>query len=207
MGIVASVTPSMSSQRLRVSKSKESVNIKDLSSSKNIKITQYVAKAVHPSSVKLKPLDDLSEALSLRRRHSEVLDLTWIANWIVKPIFPKSCNWSGYMQANFFDDKHYDVSSVLMLPMIDLSPSDPTCIYSTLLFVRDQATALGIRTPCLTFDQPLWFKANAITEEKKLDVICRLGGFHLLMSFLGSVGHLMGGSGLEELLHEVYALH
>ena len=89
--------------------------------------------------------------------------------------------------------------------MIDLSPSDPTCIYSTLLFVSDQARNLGIKTPCLTFDQPLWFKATAIIEEKHLDIVCRLGGFHLLMSFLGSVGHLMGGSGLEELLEEVYA--
>ena len=71
--------------------------------------------------------------------------------------------------------------------------------------VSGQARTLGIKTLCLTFDQPLWFKAIAIIQEKNLDVICRLGGFHLLMSFLGSVGHLMGGSGLEEVLQEVYA--
>ena len=33
----------------------------------------------------------------------------------------------------------------------------------------------------------------------------RLGGFHLLMSFLGSIGQIMTGSGLEELWQRVYA--
>lgn len=32
-----------------------------------------------------------------------------------------------------------------------------------------------------------------------------MGGFHNLMSFLGSIGHLMGGSGLREILETVYA--
>ena len=40
---------------------------------------------------------------------------------------------------------------------------------------------------------------------KKLNIVCRLGGFHLLMSFLGSIGTLMKGSGIEELQGEIYA--
>ena len=34
---------------------------------------------------------------------------------------------------------------------------------------------------------------------------CKLGGFHTLMSFLGSIGHLMDGSGLTEILDTIYA--
>lgn len=34
----------------------------------------------------------------------------------------------------------------------------------------------------------------------------RLGGFHLLMSFLGCIGYLMDGSGLKELMSTVYAV-
>ena len=37
-------------------------------------------------------------------------------------------------------------------------------------------------------------------------VVLRLGGFHLQMSFLGSIGHLMAGSGLQELLETLYAV-
>lgn len=36
-------------------------------------------------------------------------------------------------------------------------------------------------------------------------IVLWLGGFHVLMSFLGAVGHLMAGSGLEEILEFVYA--
>ena len=45
----------------------------------------------------------------------------------------------------------------------------------------------------------------AIIEEKSMNIVCRLGGFHLLMSFLGSIGTLMNGSGLDEILEQVYA--
>ncbi|CAG2245619.1 unnamed protein product [Mytilus edulis] len=37
------------------------------------------------------------------------------------------------------------------------------------------------------------------------NVVVRLGGFHTEMSFLGSIGRLMSGSGLKEVLELVYA--
>ena len=36
-------------------------------------------------------------------------------------------------------------------------------------------------------------------------LVVRLGGFHAQMSFLGCIGHLMSGSGLQELLEVVYS--
>ena len=38
---------------------------------------------------------------------------------------------------------------------------------------------------------------------KKL--VARFGGFHTLMSYLGAIGKVMKGSGIEELFNEVYA--
>ena len=37
-----------------------------------------------------------------------------------------------------------------------------------------------------------------------MNIVCRLGGFHTLMSFLGSIGSMMKGSGLEEALEKGY---
>ena len=37
------------------------------------------------------------------------------------------------------------------------------------------------------------------------DIILRLGGFHAEMSFLGCIGYLMAGSGLQEVLELIYA--
>ena len=67
-----------------------------------------------------------------------------------------------------------------------------------------QADKFGISIPCITFDQPLWLKATGIIKIKDLNIVCRLGGFHTLMSFLGSIGKLMAGSGMA-VFKEVYA--
>ena len=95
-------------------------------------------------------------------------------------------------------------SDVNLLPIVDLNPSDTTCIYSTLLYVESQANNLNIVTPCITFDQPLWIKAMDIIKNKSMNIVCRLGVFHTLMSFMGSIGKMLKGSGLEESLETVY---
>ena len=68
-----------------------------------------------------------------------------------------------------------------------------------------EAARLGIPTPCINFDQPLWQKATGMIKIENLIVVCRLGGFHTLMSFMGSIENMMAGSGLKELLEEIYA--
>eukprot|EP00794_Sanderia_malayensis_P012470 gene12470-13758_t len=57
----------------------------------------------------------------------------------------------------------------------------------------------------ITFDQPLWYKAVGIIAEAGLNIVARLGGFQTVVSFLGSIGKMMKGSGIEELFAEVYA--
>ena len=64
--------------------------------------------------------------------------------------------------------------------------------------------------PVLTFDQPLYWKAISIIANEPVGsdlkrVVLRLGGFHIEMSYLGSIGHLMDDSGLKQLLEVVYA--
>ena len=60
----------------------------------------------------------------------------------------------------------------------------------------------------MTFDQPLYQKATEIVAASRdLDkVVVRLGGFHMLMSYLGSIGHIMNVSGLADLWERVYAI-
>ena len=64
-------------------------------------------------------------------------------------------------------------------------------------------------TPILTFDQPLWLKAVEIQESVEPteigNIVLKLGGFHAEMSILGAIGHIMGGSGLQEVLECIYA--
>ena len=90
-----------------------------------------------------------------------------------------------------------------------MNPSDMTCVYSTLKFIRNHAHQHNV-TPFITFDQPLWWKAQSIifSETEGSDtrkVILRLGGFHTEMSFLGYIGHIMSGSGIDKVLQTIYA--
>ena len=93
--------------------------------------------------------------------------------------------------------------------MIDVDPTDMTCIYSTLSFISDQASRYEY-TPIITFDQPLWWKSlkivsNELQDSKLKSIILRLGGLQVEMSFLGCIGHITAGSGIEEVLELVYA--
>ncbi|KAK7101837.1 hypothetical protein V1264_020161 [Littorina saxatilis] len=90
-----------------------------------------------------------------------------------------------------------------------MNPGDLTCIHSTLLFTAKEAKRHG-STPVLTFDQPLFWKAHEIVANKPDDadlasIVLRLEGFHMEMSFLGCIGRLMEGSGLQEVLELTYA--
>ncbi|KAK6171157.1 hypothetical protein SNE40_019405 [Patella caerulea] len=108
--------------------------------------------------------------------------------------------WSGFMQT-VEDGPHPGKSSFTFLPMIDLNPSDMSCIYSTLHYINNLARKYNV-TPTVNFDQPLYWKAKIIVANERDDIcniFLRLGGFHI-----ESIGHLMGGSGLKELLECVY---
>ena len=63
-------------------------------------------------------------------------------------------DWSGFMTDISVGD-YPGKSYVNFLPIIDLDPTDMTCIFSTLLFVIDQSEKLRIQTLVITFDQPL----------------------------------------------------
>ena len=133
------------------------------------------------------------------------LDLLWQVSWLLNPRRP---SWSGTMQW-CHQGEYPGKSSVIFLPMIDLDPSNVTCIHSTLDFVSRHAKKYDV-TPILTFDQPLWWKAICIIKGEPIDsplhqIILRLGAFHTEMSFLGSIGYLMRGSGLQESLELIYA--
>ena len=133
------------------------------------------------------------------------VDLLWDVSLSLQSSRPA---WSGMMQS-VHRGSYPGKSTVLFLPMIDMDPSNMTCVYSTLSYVSEQAGKYGI-TPILTFDQPLWFKATMIVEAEPdtsplKSIVLRLGGLHVEMSFLGSIGHLMAGSGLQEVLQVAYA--
>ena len=128
------------------------------------------------------------------------LDMLWHLSYLTNSLRP---NWSGLMTDVSVGD-YPGKSTIYFLPILDMDPNDPTCIYSDLLFISKQAEFLNIETHVITFDQPLWLKALDIFNAKLMQIVLILGGFHLMMSFLGSIDSLMKGSGLKNALQTIY---
>lgn len=55
--------------------------------------------------------------------------------------------------------EHDENTDFMMLWILDLDPNDYLCLYFTLVFIVNQAKQLNFRTPCVTFDLPLWLIA------------------------------------------------
>ena len=56
----------------------------------------------------------------------------------------------------------------------------------------------------MTFDQLLWLKVTEIVRSKDLLIVLILGGFHTVMSYMGSIGAIMKESGIYESLETIY---
>lgn len=196
MGIVLTITPGVVTRQLVPMKS---VTTEEIAAAGKLDIRAYRPGVEDGVKLVYKELEDL-------KVHDATVNLLWkVSLPLLHSPLP---GWAGTMQG-ICHGKHPGKSSVMFLPIIDLDPTDMSCVYSTLLFISEHASRYAI-TPILTFDQPLWWKALTIQlkhpENSSIkSIVLRLGGFHIMMSFLGSIGHLMADSGLQELLELIYA--
>ncbi|XP_043285283.1 uncharacterized protein [Venturia canescens] len=133
-------------------------------------------------------------------------DFLWLYN------YKTSCTdvqgWNGFME-NVNKDKQYVISRIVCLPFLNSPPGNYDTIYTVLNLAAERMKSKNQNIAFVTFDQPLYMKAMEImhcSDDPNLkNVVIRLGGFHLLISFLGAIGNIMDGSGLKELFSEIYA--
>ena len=100
---------------------------------------------------------------------------------VTKLLHIRESLWSGTMQA-ITRGPRPGVSSFFYLPMIIYLLN---CIYSTLVFVKEEAAKHECFAVC-TFDQPLFIKALKLVKAESStlhDIFVRLGGLHTIMCF------------------------
>ena len=140
MGIIATMTPRVQCRKIVPRKQ---VTVEEIAAAGHIDTCAYKG-----------PSADNVQLLYKELRDFKVTDATANLDLLCKislPVFlsPRP-GWSRTMQ-RICDGQYPGKSSVLFLPMIDLDPTDMTCVYSTLLFVSKQAKRYGF-TPILTFE-------------------------------------------------------
>ena len=106
--------------------------------------------------------------------------------------------WAGFMK-NVFLLNVKQPEKVVILPFALGNPSDENTIYSCLEYARKQCS---MESFFVTFDQPLYIKAIRILDTFP-DVfpngLIKIGEFHMITSYLGCIGYMMSGSGLDVL--------
>lgn len=197
MGIIATVTPAVKTDSVI---RKQNVTFEELKELGKISLKVYPSQA---SGLRLLKYSSIKEIQY--NDASASLDILWNISHLLRPSVP---GWQGLCQ-QIYKGEHPGIATVLFLPMINMDPTNETCILSTLFFVTDHAKRYG-HTPVLTFDQPLFSKALGIITNEPAnsplkEIVLRLGGLHTIMSFLGCIGFLMTGSGLHDILEIIYA--
>lgn len=205
MGIIACSINRQSNSKEKIRRIAKILKSEEVGKNVSIKVKWYEQPKVKAlSKLQLVPIDEVA------RLPVNSTELSVEMLWHSASIFKKAerqgprPNWNGFMENISSGCSHPEKFSITMLPLIDLNPGDESWIRSTLLHIKDLASQMNIETPSINFDQPLWVKAVEIVLAKKLAIVVRLGGFHCLMSFLGSVGTCMEGSGLADLFENVY---
>ena len=94
-------------------------------------------------------------------------------------------------------------TSVVYTPLIDMVPSDPSTIITAMIEARRITKHTGQSMTVFNADQQMYRVAvNVVWVYLELfdDFVLRLG----VISFVGSVGALMGNSGLDEVLKAAF---
>ena len=100
------------------------------------------------------------------------------------------------------------MTTVHYLPLIDMIPSHPDTVLTTMHLVKSITDETGQKYTIFTSDQQLshvtvqmtWFQPNLFSN-----FIPCLEGMHMLMSFIGSVGTLMGHTGVQQILETTFS--
>ena len=149
MGMIATITPG-TKRSFHVPRI--TVPTEEICSIGHVNIKHFTLGSMSIRSLSYRPL-----SVSSAEDPTSALDMLWKASYLVNPKRP---GWSGLMQI-VQKGSYPGKSSVLYLPMIDMNPSDLSCIYSTLSYLSSHAKRHNV-TPVVTFDQPLWWKAFEI---------------------------------------------
>ena len=119
------------------------MKVSELVKNKGVPLKSYVPPNISGlSKVFLKPLAELLTPFA--SPDSDKIDLLWHTAHFFKKCRP---GWSGYM-SDVSVGQHDGKADFTMLPIIDVDPNDMSCIYSTLMFINNQAEKLNVKTPC-----------------------------------------------------------
>ena len=154
-------------------------------------------------STKFEPLSNLLHDFAPTPAELNPADIIWAAGWIIKKSDDKfsHANWNGWMK-NVHNSNHKSPSSIVYQPIIDSNSNDYSTINTALL------RCIQLEKPnyaVITLNFPIWLKAVDLILSQGMPIIPRLGGFHLMKSYLATFGVIFADSGFHDIIKLIYA--
>ena len=161
-----------------------------------------------PPSAALKqvlPLRLLAQ-MKLSTSKARETDAAFIRDIISKPNTPE---FNGYNTALARDQKldSQPQTKAAYLPLIDMPPANHDTILTAMVKAQTMTKQTGQKFTLFTADLQLYKLVVDIKwayPDKFSTLFPRLGGMHMLMSFIGSIGSIMEETGLSEVLSSVF---
>lgn len=151
------------------------------------------------------PLKMLAEQVVMHRR-AQVLDLDFLKSVVSVPKTPEFGGFNTRL-AREQGQSLKPATLAMYTPLIDMVPSHPDTMMTAMSEAQRFTVQCGQTFTVFTADQQLYrVMINVIWVHPQLfpNFVPRLGGMHMLMSFVGCVGVLMANSGLEEVLKAAF---
>ena len=177
----------------------------------DLEIVQYMGpkKPDMPESVNCQAVisDELiSETKTLKARAQEI-DLSFFQDMCKGKQCPE---WNGYSTkiTRMTGLSLHPKTKLTYMPLIDMPPAHHDTIMTAMTRAQELSQSAGQEYTFLTLDLQLYklcIDVLWVHPDKFPNFYPRLGGMHLLMSFMGCIGTLMKDTGLTELLSPVFA--
>ena len=160
---------------------------------------------VQESKKQVLPLKILA-SMSVTQQRANETDF----NFLVDVLTVDNCpEFNGYNTRLSRQQGHYcgPKTNAVYLPLIDMPPADPKTVMTAMSKAQKLTENTGQTFTVFTADQQIYrvaVEVQWVYPDLFQTLVPRLGGMHMLMSFVGAVGSLMVETGLSEILGSVF---
>ena len=129
-------------------------------------------------------------------------------NWLNSLGQEDAMEWNGFNnEVSRTEGVLYPANTYVFGPLIDAPPSHPDTVLTTLTYMQRSLNDMGMEKVHLCMDMQLYAVTKQVCwnqPRKFQNVVVHPGGMHIIQSFLGCIGTLMKGSGLEWYITKAY---
>lgn len=144
---------------------------------------------------------------------AQTLDMAWIMARLVPAKFfklditpsPQSCpSWSSWNTSK--TAPRPELTAVVgYCPMLNAKSDDPSTVYTVLHQLQRMMFIFGQKHSIVTFDLAIYKVVKEVVWRRPIEfqhTIVRLGGFHVILNYLGALGNMLQTSGVIGLMSE-----